>query len=208
VCGYAQTLPELIRSAILQGLGAGVVRRRSPSSATSSARDRGLYQGSAAQSSVVDASSARSSGLLRRNLTWRWIVYVNLPSGAVSICESVAVFTTRTGRRACDRLSRRRALAGTLTCIVLLTSIGARPSSELAGVMTVLMCSRSFSSCSPRRGADVRRSDPAALALPQSDLHRWRRSVHHRRSRSRLSDVLRSYCRSSRAAARRRRACS
>ena len=64
-------------------------------------------------------------GFFVDNLSWRWIFYVNLPVGAVALFVIAAVFHTRTERveHAVDYLGAAL-LAGSLTCIVLFTSLG------------------------------------------------------------------------------------
>jgi EmrB/QacA subfamily drug resistance transporter len=128
LCGIAQNMPELIAFRALQGLGAGglltttiaVVGDIIPP------RDRGKYQGLfGAVFGVSTIVGPLLGGFFVDNLSWRWIFYVNLPIGAVALFVIAAVFHTRTERveHAVDYLGAGL-LAGSLTCIVLFTSLG------------------------------------------------------------------------------------
>src|SRR5438874_1762464 len=128
LCGIAQNMPELISFRAIQGLGAGglltttiaVVGDIIPP------RDRGRYQGLfGAVFGLSTIIGPLLGGFFVDNLSWRWIFYVNLPIGAVSLFVIGAVFRTRTERveHAIDYLGAAL-LAGTLTCIVLFTSLG------------------------------------------------------------------------------------
>jgi EmrB/QacA subfamily drug resistance transporter len=128
LCGIAQNMPELISFRALQGLGAGglltttiaVVGDIIPP------RDRGKYQGLfGAVFGVSTIIGPLLGGFFVDNLSWRWIFYVNLPIGAVALFVIAAVFHTRTERveHAVDYLGAAL-LAGSLTCIVLFTSLG------------------------------------------------------------------------------------
>jgi len=128
LCGIAQNMPELIAFRALQGLGAGglltttiaVVGDIIPP------RDRGKYQGLfGAVFGVSTIVGPLLGGFFVDNLSWRWIFYVNLPIGAVALFVIAAVFHTRTERveHAVDYLGAAL-LAGSLTCIVLFTSLG------------------------------------------------------------------------------------
>jgi EmrB/QacA subfamily drug resistance transporter len=128
LCGIAQNMPELIAFRALQGLGAGglltttiaVVGDIIPP------RDRGKYQGLfGAVFGVSTIVGPLLGGFFVDNLSWRWIFYVNLPIGAIALFVIAAVFHTRTERveHAVDYLGAAL-LAGSLTCIVLFTSLG------------------------------------------------------------------------------------
>src|SRR6266568_5423044 len=128
LCGIAQNMPELISFRAIQGLGAGglltttiaVVGDIIPP------RDRGRYQGLfGAVFGLSTIIGPLLGGFFVDNLSWRWIFYVNLPIGAVGLLVIAAVFHTRTERveHAIDYLGAVL-LAGTLTCIVLFTSLG------------------------------------------------------------------------------------
>jgi EmrB/QacA subfamily drug resistance transporter len=128
LCGIAQNMPELISFRALQGLGAGgllttaiaVVGDIIPP------RDRGRYQGLfGAVFGVSTVIGPLLGGFFVDNLSWRWIFYVNLPVGAVSLAVIGAVFHTHVERveHAVDYLGAAL-LAGGLTSVVLFTSLG------------------------------------------------------------------------------------
>jgi EmrB/QacA subfamily drug resistance transporter len=88
LCGFAQTMTELVFCRAVQGLGAGglfplslaVIGNIVPP------RDRGRWQG------LIGAVFASSSiigpavgGFIVDNTSWRWIFFVNLPVGAVAL---------------------------------------------------------------------------------------------------------------------------
>src|SRR5713101_6714356 len=128
LCGIAQNMVELIGFRALQGLGAGglIVTTIAVVGDIIPPRERGKYQGLfGAVFGVSTVVGPLLGGFFVDNLTWRWIFYVNLPLGAVSLFVIGAVFHTRTERveHAIDYLGAAL-LAGTLTCIVLFTSLG------------------------------------------------------------------------------------
>ncbi len=145
-------MPELIAFRALQGLGAGglltttiaVVGDIIPP------RDRGKYQGLfGAVFGVSTIIGPLLGGFFVDNLSWRWIFYVNLPIGAVALFVIAAVFHTRTERveHAIDYLGAAL-LAGTLTCIVLFTSLGGTTFKWRSPEIAVLIALASSSSCS------------------------------------------------------------
>ena len=116
LCGIAQNMPELIAFRGLQGLGAGGLLT------TSIGRYQGLFGAVFGVSTVV---GPLLGGFFVDHLSWRWIFYVNLPIGAAAFVVIGTVFHTRTERveHAVDYLGAAL-LAGSLTSIVLFTSLG------------------------------------------------------------------------------------
>jgi len=128
LCGLAQSMAQLIAFRALQGLGAGglMVVTLAVVGDIIPPRERGRYQGYfGAVFGVSTVVGPLLGGFFVDNLSWRWIFYVNLPIGAVGLLVIAAVFHTRTERveHAVDYLGAAL-LAGTLTCIVLFTSLG------------------------------------------------------------------------------------
>jgi EmrB/QacA subfamily drug resistance transporter len=128
LCGLSQNIGQLIAFRALQGLGAGglltttiaVVGDIIPP------RDRGKYQGFfGAVFGVSTIIGPLLGGFFVDNLSWRWIFYVNLPIGIFALVVIAAVFHAPTVRveHAVDYLGAAL-LAGSLTCIVLFTSLG------------------------------------------------------------------------------------
>src|SRR3981081_2565847 len=128
LCGLAQSMTELIALRALQGLGAGglLVTTIAVVGDVVPPRERGKYQGLfGAVFGVSTVVGPLLGGFFVDNLSWRWIFYVNLPLGAVALFVIAAAFHTRTERveHAVDYLGAGL-LAGSLTCIVLFTSLG------------------------------------------------------------------------------------
>jgi EmrB/QacA subfamily drug resistance transporter len=100
--GMAQTMGQLVVFRALQGIGAGglmalvfaIIADVIP------ARERGRYQ--AYFGSVWGLSSVvgpLAGGLFTEHLSWRWIFYINLPVGAVTLVVVAAVLTVPHTRR-------------------------------------------------------------------------------------------------------------
>ena len=114
--GLAGTLGQLIGFRALQGLGAGglmtlamaIVGELVPG------RERGRYQGYI-QIVFIVASVAGPllGGLFADHASWRWVFYVNLPIGAVTLALITTSLHLPVERRAGQaRLPRRRAARG------------------------------------------------------------------------------------------------
>jgi EmrB/QacA subfamily drug resistance transporter len=128
LCGIAQNMTELIAFRGLQGLGAGglLVTTIAVVGDIIPPRDRGRYQGIfGAVFGVSTVIGPLLGGFFVDNLSWRWIFYVNLPIGAVSLFVIAAAFNVQAERVAhtVDYLGAVL-LAGSLSSIVLFTSLG------------------------------------------------------------------------------------
>ena len=128
LCGIAQNMTELIAFRGLQGLGAGglLVTTIAVVGDIIPPRDRGRYQGIfGAVFGVSTVIGPLLGGFFVDNLSWRWIFYVNLPIGAVSLFVIAAAFNVRVERveHTVDYLGAVL-LAGSLSSIVLFTSLG------------------------------------------------------------------------------------
>src|SRR5206468_3833748 len=101
LCGIAQNMTELIAFRGLQGLGAGglLVTTIAVVGDIIPPRDRGRYQGIfGAVFGVSTVVGPLLGGFFVDNLSWRWIFYVNLPTGAAALFVIGAVFHSRTNR--------------------------------------------------------------------------------------------------------------
>lgn len=103
LCGFAQTMTELVFCRAIQGIGAGglfplslaVIGNIVPP------RDRGRWQG------LIGAVFASSSiigpavgGFIVDNTSWRWIFFVNLPVGALALVVISLTMPRRAARTA------------------------------------------------------------------------------------------------------------
>jgi EmrB/QacA subfamily drug resistance transporter len=128
LCGIAQNMPELIAFRALQGLGAGglIVTTIAVVGDIIPPRERGRYQGLfGAVFGVSTVVGPLLGGFFVDNLSWRWIFYVNLPTGAAALAVIGVVFHARTTRieHAVDYLGAALLAAG-LSSVVLFTSLG------------------------------------------------------------------------------------
>jgi len=128
LCGLSQNMAELIGFRALQGLGAGglMVVTFAVIADVIPPRERGKYQGYfGGVFGVSTVIGPLLGGFFVDNLSWRWIFYVNLPVGAIALAVIAFAFHTRVDkqRHAMDYLGAAL-LAGTLSSIVLFTSLG------------------------------------------------------------------------------------
>ncbi len=88
LCGFSQSLVQLIGFRALQGLGGGglLVTIMAAIGDLFSPRERGRYQGwFGAVFAVATVIGPLMGGIIVQDLSWRWIFYVNLPTGLVSL---------------------------------------------------------------------------------------------------------------------------
>src|SRR5579884_812630 len=101
LCGISQSMTQLIAFRALQGLGGGglMVTTIAVVGDIIPPRERGRYQGYfGAIFGVSTVVGPLLGGFFVDNLSWRWIFYVNLPTGALAFIVIGAVFHARTTR--------------------------------------------------------------------------------------------------------------
>jgi MFS family permease len=88
LCGAAHSMTALIGFRALQGLGAGGLMTMSQTLVGSIVpmRERGRYQGLFTGAFAVSSvASPLLGGFITGHASWRWVFYVNLPIGTVSL---------------------------------------------------------------------------------------------------------------------------
>jgi EmrB/QacA subfamily drug resistance transporter len=140
--GVAQDLGQLIGFRALQGLGAGGLLTLAMAIVAEivSPRERGRYQGYIQMVFVIaSVAGPLLGGVFADHLSWRWVFYVNLPIGALTIALIVSSLKLPSERRPA-RIDATGAalLAAGLTSLLLVTTWGGREyasdSAEIAGL--------------------------------------------------------------------------
>jgi EmrB/QacA subfamily drug resistance transporter len=128
LCGLAQDMVQLVAFRALQGVGGGglIVTTIAIISDIIPPRERGRYQGFfGATFGVATIIGPLLGGFFVDQLSWRWIFYVNLPTGAVALAVIASVLPSRTVRRS-HQIDYAGAVLLTLalSALVLFTSLG------------------------------------------------------------------------------------
>ena len=142
LCGQAHSMTELIAFRAIQGLGAGglVVLVQATIGDVVPPRERGRYQGLfGAVFGVASVGGPLLGGAIVQSISWRWIFYVNLPIGLVALVVLSATLpaSVRVARPAIDYVGASL-LAGALSAIVLVTSLGGTSWAWASGQVIVL----------------------------------------------------------------------
>jgi len=128
LAGVSQSMVELILFRALQGFGGGglMVLAQAIIGDVVSPRERGKYQGIfGAVFGVASVVGPFVGGFLVDNLSWRWVFYVNLPLGLVSLLvTSLVLPVTSLPRRARIDWQGASLLTIGTTALILVASLG------------------------------------------------------------------------------------
>jgi len=128
LCGTAHNIGELIGYRGLQGVGGGglMVGAQTIIADVVSPRDRGRYQGYfGAVFGVTSIAGPLIGGFFTDHLSWRWVFYINLPFGLLSLAVcSVALTVPKIAIKPRIDYAGFVLLSTAVSCLVLLTTWG------------------------------------------------------------------------------------
>ncbi|HEY3641956.1 MAG TPA: MDR family MFS transporter [Xanthobacteraceae bacterium] len=128
LCGLAQSMLQLIVFRGLQGIGGGglIVITIAMIGDLIPPRERGRYQGLfGAVFGLATIIGPLLGGFFVDHLTWRWIFYINLPTGVLALAVIAAALPARpSGRAHTIDYPGAALLSLSLTAVILVTSLG------------------------------------------------------------------------------------
>src|SRR6266545_3636241 len=128
LCGIAQNMMQLIVFRAIEGVGGGglIVITISVIGDLIPPRERGRYQGFfGAVFGTATIVGPLVGGFLVDQLSWRWIFYINLPTGILAMVVIAAVLPSRsTRRRHAIDYAGALLLTAALSAVILFTGLG------------------------------------------------------------------------------------
>ena len=128
LCGIAQNMVQLIVFRAIEGIGGGglIVITIAVIGDLIPPRERGRYQGFfGAVFGTATIVGPLVGGFLVDHLSWRWIFYINLPTGILAMAVIAAVLPSRsTRRRHAIDYTGALLLTAALSAVILFTGLG------------------------------------------------------------------------------------
>jgi EmrB/QacA subfamily drug resistance transporter len=143
LCGIAQNMVQLIIFRALEGVGGGglIVITIAVIGDLIPPRERGRYQGFfGAVFGTATIVGPLVGGFLVDHLSWRWIFYINLPTGILAMAVIAAVLPSQsTRRRHAIDYAGALLLTAALSAIILFTGLGGTAFPWTSPVMLALL---------------------------------------------------------------------
>jgi EmrB/QacA subfamily drug resistance transporter len=143
LCGIAQNMVQLIIFRALEGVGGGglIVITIAVIGDLIPPRERGRYQGFfGAVFGTATIVGPLVGGFLVDHLSWRWIFYINLPTGILAMAVIAAVLPSQsTRRRHAIDYAGALLLTAALSAIILFTGLGGTTFPWTSPVMLALL---------------------------------------------------------------------
>ncbi len=196
-CALAQDMGQLVAARALQGLGGGGMMSVTQALIADiiAPRERGSYQAYfAGVWAAASVAGPMIGGFFVQYLTWRWVFWINLPIGALTLILCTRAFRKlpkpRMARRNIDYWGAAL-LAGSVTALLLVSTWGGSIFPWLSiEVLSMAGCWAGADGAVLAAGVPRARSDPADAAVRQPDLQSRQRRQLHRRD----LDVRRHWC--------------